>query len=47
MILYTSDGCKYEGMDESTVTNLRLDLGKETSFVTEDEYDAYRASLEI
>jgi len=41
MKLYTSDGTSYEGMDESTVTVLRTELGKSTTFVSEAEYLAY------
>lgn len=44
MILYTSDGFKYEGMDEITVINLRLELGKSTAFVDKDTFDAFVAS---
>ena len=47
MKLYTSDGCSYEGMSEETVTALRTELGRSTTFVTKEEYEAYIASLEI
>lgn len=46
MKLYTSDGCAYEGMSEATVIALRTELGRSTTFVTKEEYDAYIASLE-
>lgn len=36
--LYTSDGCAYEGMDEETVTRLRTELGRETTYITEEQY---------
>lgn len=39
--LYTSDGCKYEGMSDVTVTSLRTELGKSTTFVDKATYDAY------
>lgn len=39
MILYTSDGCKYEGMSEETVMALRAELGQLTRFVTKEVYD--------
>ena len=38
MKLYTSDGCAYEGMDAYTVTTLRAELGKSTTFVDEPTY---------
>jgi len=40
MIFYTSDGCRYEGMDQDTITRLRTELGRTTTYITEDEYDA-------
>jgi hypothetical protein len=40
MEFYTSDGCSYEGMDQETVTRLRSELGRETIYVTKEEYDA-------
>lgn len=43
--LYTSDGCCYDGMDAETVTRLRLELGKSTTFVDKETYDAFMASL--
>lgn len=46
MTLYTSDGCKYEGMDADTITTLRTELGHVTSFVSKEVYDAYIAGLE-
>lgn len=39
MILYTSDGCTYEGMSEETIGALRAELGKSTVFVTKETYD--------
>lgn len=47
MKFYTSDGCSYEGMSADLVTSLRTDLGRSTTFVTKEEYEAYTASLEI
>lgn len=44
MKLYTSDGGSYEGMDQETVTRLRTELGRETVYVTKEEYDAYIAA---
>jgi hypothetical protein len=41
MKFYTSDGCSYEGMDQETVTRLRTELGRETVYITKEEYDAY------
>lgn len=41
MSLYTADGYAYEGMNEETVTALRLELGKTTTFVDKETYDAY------
>jgi hypothetical protein len=41
MVLYTSDGCSYSGMDEATVINLRLELGRSTIFVDKATHDAY------
>jgi hypothetical protein len=40
MVLYTSDGCLYEGMDEETVTRLRTELSRQTVYVTKEEYNA-------
>jgi hypothetical protein len=37
--LYTSDGCSYEGMDEETVTHLRTELNRETTYITKEEFD--------
>lgn len=45
MILYTSDGFKYEGMDPIVVTALRAELGKSTTFVDKETFDAYVASM--
>lgn len=47
MKLYTSDGCAYEGMSEETITTLRSELGRLTTFVTKEDYDAFIASLEF
>lgn len=44
MKLYTSDGCSYEGMSEVTVINLRLELGRSTTFVDKATYDALVAA---
>lgn len=41
MILYTSDGSFYEGMDVATITSLRSDLGKATTFISEVQYAAF------
>jgi hypothetical protein len=41
MKLYTSDGCSYEGMSAEVVTALRTELGRETVYITKEEYDAY------
>ena len=40
MVLYTSDGCTYTGMDEETVIRLRLELGRTTAYISKDSYDA-------
>lgn len=40
-ILYTSDGCAYQGMSDEMVTSLRTELGRTTTFITKAEYDAY------
>lgn len=45
MKFYTSDGCSYEGMDEATVIALRTDLGRSTTFVTEEEYNTIMAAM--
>jgi hypothetical protein len=47
MKLYTSDGCSYEGMDQETVTRLRTELGRETTYITKEEYDAIIAALQV
>lgn len=36
--LFTSDGRSYEGMDAQTVIKLRLEMGKLTGFITEEEF---------
>ena len=41
MKLYTSDGCSYEGMSADIVTALRTELGRSTTYVSKEEYDAY------
>ncbi len=38
-MLYTSDGCTYNGMDEETVIRLRYELGKSTDFIPEQDYN--------
>lgn len=43
MKFYTSDGCAYEGLTETTIIALRSDLGKSTTFVDKATYDAYVA----
>lgn len=47
MILYTSDGCKYEGMSEETIVALRADLGKLTAFITLEEHNAIMAAIRL
>jgi hypothetical protein len=47
MKLYTSDGCSYGGMDQDTITRLRTELGRETVYVTKEEYDAIVAQQRI
>lgn len=44
MVLYTDDGCKYEGMDSATVTALRSGLGKSTVFVDKVTFDSFVAA---
>lgn len=44
MKYYTSDGCRYEGMSQDTVTGLRAELGLTTTFVDEATYDAWIAA---
>ena len=44
MIYYTSDGCMYQGMDQATVIRLRTELGWNTTFVTQDEYNTFIAA---
>ena len=46
MKLYTSDGCSYEGMSAEVVTQLRSELGRSTTYVTKEEYDAYVAAYQ-
>ena len=41
MKLYTSDGCSYEGMSAEVVETLRSELGRSTTYVTKEEYEAY------
>lgn len=38
MVFYTSDGCKYEGMDSDTIIRLRSELNRNTVFITYEEY---------
>lgn len=45
MKFYTSDGFSYEGMSEETVIALRLELGRSTTFVTEEEYNAIMEAM--
>jgi hypothetical protein len=44
MKFYTSDGCSYEGMSAEVVTALRAELGRSTTYVTKEEFDAYIAA---
>ena len=44
MKFYTSDGCSYEGIDQDTITRLRTELGRDTAFITEEEYNAFIAA---
>ena len=44
MNFYTSDGCSYTGMSAETVCRLRLELGKETTFITKEEFDVIAES---
>lgn len=44
MKFYTSDGCRYEGMDQDTVIRLRTELGRTSTFITEDEYNTQVAA---
>lgn len=39
-MLYTSDGYAYQGMSAELVTSLRSELGKSTTFVDKETYDA-------
>lgn len=43
MILYTSDGCTYEGMTEETVMALRAERSLLTRFVSKEVYDKFMA----
>lgn len=43
MKLYASDGCSYEGMSAETVSALRTELGRSTTFVSKEEYEEYVA----
>ena len=47
MKLYTSDGCSYEGMSADIVTALRTELGRETVYVTKEEYDAIITAQQV
>jgi hypothetical protein len=44
MKLYTSDGCSYEGMSAETVIALRTEIGRETVYITKEEYDVIVAT---
>lgn len=44
MKLYTSDGASYEGMSEEIITTLRAELGRSTTFITQEEYAAIIAA---
>lgn len=39
MDLYTQDGGAYFGMSEETIRTLRLELGRETVFITKEQFD--------
>jgi hypothetical protein len=45
-MLYTSDGCSYSGMDSATVVRLRLELGRSTTFVDKETFDAILAAMQ-
>jgi hypothetical protein len=47
MKFYTNDGCSYEGMDQETVTRLRTELGRETVYITKEEYDIIIAAQQV
>lgn len=47
MKLYTSDGCSYEGMSTEIVITLRTELGRETVFITKEEYNAIITALQV
>ena len=38
MEYFTADGCAYIGMDEATISRLRAELGKDTTFVSKEEF---------
>lgn len=38
--LYTTDGYYYIGMSEETIRSLRLEQGKNTTFISQEEFNA-------
>ncbi len=40
MIYYTADGAQYQGMDQDTILALRQEMGKNTIWITKEEFDA-------
>lgn len=46
MEFYTSDGCKYSGMAKETIERLRAELGRETTFVEREAYEAFLKAQE-
>jgi hypothetical protein len=47
MKLYTSDGSSYDGIDQSTVTRLRTELGRDTVYITKEEYDSLIVAQQV
>ena len=45
MTYYTSDGCRYDGMDTDTIIQLRAELGKDTVFISQQDYLSIIAKL--
>lgn len=39
-IFYTSDKFAYTGMSQETIVRLRAELGRDTVFVTKEQYEA-------
>ena len=46
MVLYTSDGRRYEGMDQATVQSLLDESGLTCTFVEKEIYDAFVAACQ-